>query len=247
MPYHLCHFEVPTSVARAVLFEDATIAPVGAPTVEVVTTAKQDLSAGTVLDGLGGYDTYGQAESADHRGPAPAPDRRRRGRSATRDLPRDQVLRYADVELPAGRLSTTAGRTGGRVADTGDRRSMMRALLYADLSAMSEGDRSARSGCCCACWCMRGGGPWCCSDWRSSACAFRDQAARSLARGSRAGVLRCRTQAGQHDWSGTCAQAHHRPGHRRPTRPAVATSRCTRTSLWATGTHSAVSRRSGTT
>ena len=64
-PYHLCHFEVPQTVARAVLFGDAAIAPVGAPTVEVVATAKQDLRAGTVLDGLGGYDTYGQAERAD--------------------------------------------------------------------------------------------------------------------------------------------------------------------------------------
>src|SRR5918998_879636 len=53
-PYHLCHFEVPQTVARAVLFEDAAIAPVGAPTVEVVATAKQNLRAGTVLDGLGG-------------------------------------------------------------------------------------------------------------------------------------------------------------------------------------------------
>ena len=27
VPYHLCHFEVPNAAARAVLFEDATIAP----------------------------------------------------------------------------------------------------------------------------------------------------------------------------------------------------------------------------
>ena len=40
-------------MARAVLFGDATIAPLGAPTVEVITIAKQDLAAGTVLDGLG--------------------------------------------------------------------------------------------------------------------------------------------------------------------------------------------------
>ena len=52
-PYHLCHFEVPTTVARAVLFQDATITPLGAPTVEVITIAKQDLPAGTVLDGSG--------------------------------------------------------------------------------------------------------------------------------------------------------------------------------------------------
>ena len=34
-PYHLCHFEVPNTVARAVLFGDAAIAPIGAPLVEV--------------------------------------------------------------------------------------------------------------------------------------------------------------------------------------------------------------------
>ena len=91
-PYHLCHFEVPQTVARAVLFGDAAIAPLGAPTVEVVTTAKRDLPAGTVLDGLGGYDTYGvgragrrhgrRTAAADGRGrglPA-APRRRRRTR-----------------------------------------------------------------------------------------------------------------------------------------------------------------------
>ena len=42
-PYHLCHFEVPNSVARAVLFGDAVLAPLGGPLVDVVTTAKTDL------------------------------------------------------------------------------------------------------------------------------------------------------------------------------------------------------------
>ena len=52
-PYHLCHFEVPNSVARAALFGDATLRPLGPPTVEVVTTAKIDLHAGEQIDGLG--------------------------------------------------------------------------------------------------------------------------------------------------------------------------------------------------
>src|SRR5690606_28676361 len=63
-PYHLCHFEVPTSLARAVLFHDAVLAPAGPMRVEVVTTAKRDLKAGEVLDGLGEYMTYGQCETA---------------------------------------------------------------------------------------------------------------------------------------------------------------------------------------
>src|SRR5690606_19757005 len=64
-PSHLCHFEVPNTVARAVLFGDAAIAPIGAPTVEVVATAKVDLQPGQVIDGCGGYLTYGLAENAD--------------------------------------------------------------------------------------------------------------------------------------------------------------------------------------
>jgi predicted homoserine dehydrogenase-like protein len=45
-PYHLCHFEVPSTVARAVLLGDAVMEPAGAPQVDVVTTAKVDLVAG---------------------------------------------------------------------------------------------------------------------------------------------------------------------------------------------------------
>ncbi len=56
------------------LFQDAVIAAAGPPQVEVVATAKRDLPAGHVLDGLGGYDTYGQAETAEAtRSGEPAP------------------------------------------------------------------------------------------------------------------------------------------------------------------------------
>ena len=105
-PYHLCHFEVPNTVARAALFGDATIRPLTArPSVEVVTTAKTALTAGTVLDGLGGYHYYGQAERADV-----TQDQRllpvgvAEGCRLLRDLPQDAVLTYGDVELPGGRL-----------------------------------------------------------------------------------------------------------------------------------------------
>lgn len=104
-PYHLCHFEVPQTVARAVLFGDAAIAPLGAPTVEVVTTAKRDLVAGEVLDGLGGYDSYGVAERADVTvSEGLLPIGVAEGCIVRRDIAKDTVLGYADVELPAGRL-----------------------------------------------------------------------------------------------------------------------------------------------
>lgn len=104
-PYHLCHFEVPTTVARAVLFDDAAIRPLGAPTVEVVTTAKRDLAAGSTLDGLGGYDTYGQAERADVTAlEGLLPIGVAEGCRLRREVAKDDVITYADVDLPEGRL-----------------------------------------------------------------------------------------------------------------------------------------------
>jgi predicted homoserine dehydrogenase-like protein len=104
-PYHLCHFEVPQTVARAVLFGDAALAPSGSPTVEVITTAKRDMAAGSVLDGLGGYDSYGQAERADVTAAGQLlPMGVAVGCRLRRAVSRDEVLRYSDVDLPAGRL-----------------------------------------------------------------------------------------------------------------------------------------------
>jgi predicted homoserine dehydrogenase-like protein len=104
-PYHLCHFEVPMTVARAVLFGDATMAPLGAPTVEVVTVAKRDLPAGTVIDGLGGYDSYGVAERADVTATETLlPMGVAEGCVTKRAIAKDEVLTYADVTLPDGRL-----------------------------------------------------------------------------------------------------------------------------------------------
>lgn len=104
-PYHLCHFEVPNTVARAALLGDATIRPLDGPLVEVVTTAKTDLAAGTVLDSLGGYHYYGQADRADvTRAERLLPVGVAEGCVLVRDVQKDDVITYDDVELPAGRL-----------------------------------------------------------------------------------------------------------------------------------------------
>jgi predicted homoserine dehydrogenase-like protein len=104
-PYHLCHFEVPNTVARAVLFHDAAIAPAGPPRVEVVAAAKTDLRAGERLDGIGGYTAYGLAESADVvAAEALLPIGLAEGCRLTRDVRRDEVLTYEDVDVPSGRL-----------------------------------------------------------------------------------------------------------------------------------------------
>ena len=105
-PYHLCHFEVPTTVGRAVLFGDATIAPDHGLRVEVVATAKKDLHGGETIDGFGGYMTYGLAENAETaRAEDLLPIGLAEDARLTRDIPKDQVLTYADVERPEGRLS----------------------------------------------------------------------------------------------------------------------------------------------
>ncbi|WP_427162650.1 NAD(P)H-dependent oxidoreductase [Aliinostoc sp. HNIBRCY26] len=104
-PYHLCHFEVPLSVARAVLFQDAVMAPLGAPMVDVVATAKIDLKAGETLDGIGYYMTYGQCENSDIvQQQNLLPMGLAEGCRLKRDISKDQVLTYDDIELPAGRL-----------------------------------------------------------------------------------------------------------------------------------------------
>ena len=104
-PYHLCHFEVPNTIARAVDFADAALAAPAGPRVDVVATAKQDLGAGHTVDGLGGYDTYGVAESTPvTRAEGLLPMGVAEGCVLTRDVPKDAVLTYADVTLPPGRL-----------------------------------------------------------------------------------------------------------------------------------------------
>ena len=104
-PYHLCHFEVPATIARAALFHDAAIAPIAGPLVEVVTLAKRDLKAGEEIDELGGYTVYGEAETAAiTTAENLLPIGVAVGARLKRDLPKDAVLTYADVEIPEGRL-----------------------------------------------------------------------------------------------------------------------------------------------
>ncbi len=104
-PYHLCHFEVPNSIARAVLFDDAAIAPAGTPQVEVITISKKNLKKGEKIDGIGYYMTYGvceNSETVDTENLLPlgvAEDC-----ILKNDIEKDQALTYDDVEVPKGRL-----------------------------------------------------------------------------------------------------------------------------------------------
>lgn len=101
---HLCYFETPLSAARIVLFRDTVIAP-KLHQVDVLTVAKTDLKAGTILDGIGGYHSYGICENA----PISIsenliPMGLSEGCRLLRDIPCDQAIKYADVIFPEGRL-----------------------------------------------------------------------------------------------------------------------------------------------
>ena len=88
-----------------VLFDDAALAPLAGPLVEVVATAKIDLNAGERIDCLGGYMTYGLAENADTaRAENLLPIGLAEGCTLRRPVAKDSVLTFDDVELPPGRL-----------------------------------------------------------------------------------------------------------------------------------------------
>lgn len=105
IPYHLVFFEIANSIARMVLFNDVTMAPLGGPVVEVITHAKTDLKAGKTLDCIGGYDFYGQCENAAIvQKEKLLPVGLAEGCTLIRDVPRDHVLTFDDVELPEENL-----------------------------------------------------------------------------------------------------------------------------------------------
>ena len=105
-PYHLSPLETPLTVARAVLFNDATITPKGAPVTDVSAIAKFDLKAGDTLDGVGGFKAYGVMENSPvARAEDLLPMGLTDGCVLKRDLAQDTPITFADVELPAGRLS----------------------------------------------------------------------------------------------------------------------------------------------
>lgn len=110
VPYHLAHMEAPSSVARAVLFGDPVTSP-STPTVEVIALAKRDLRAGEVLDGIGGYLTYGACDDAIvARDEALLPMGLAEGCTLVRDVPRDAAISRLDVTLPPDRLADALRR-----------------------------------------------------------------------------------------------------------------------------------------
>jgi predicted homoserine dehydrogenase-like protein len=105
-PWHLPHLEAPLTAARAVLFHDAAVSPRGGPVCEVVSVAKRDLARGEILDGIGGFSSYGVIENANAaRAENLVPIALAGGCTLRRDVARDAAITYEDVEVPEGRLA----------------------------------------------------------------------------------------------------------------------------------------------
>jgi predicted homoserine dehydrogenase-like protein len=96
---------VPLTAARAALFGDAAIAPLGPPVCEVMTLAKRDLNSGELLDGIGGFTCYGVLENRSaFQSAGYLPMGVSEGCRLRESVSKDEPITYDNVELPTGRL-----------------------------------------------------------------------------------------------------------------------------------------------
>jgi predicted homoserine dehydrogenase-like protein len=104
-PFHLPHIQIASTIGRAFIHRDPTVAPLAGPVCEVVTVAKRDLKAGEPLDGIGGFCTYGLIDNALT---ARAEDALPIGLSEDcvlrRDVAKDAVISFKDVVARPGGL-----------------------------------------------------------------------------------------------------------------------------------------------
>ena len=123
-PFHLPHIQIASTIGRAVVHRDPTVAPIAGPVCEVVTVAKRDLKAGERLDGIGGYCAYGLDRQhgcgSRHGGPADRPLRRLRSASGYPEGRRDLVRRCRSPVGRRGRctLARTERAMAGRQGQT---------------------------------------------------------------------------------------------------------------------------------
>jgi predicted homoserine dehydrogenase-like protein len=104
-PFHLPHIQIASTIGRAAIHQDATVAPLAGPVCEVVTVAKRDLKAGERLDGVGGFCAYGLIDNTETaRSMTALPISMSQDCVLLRDIRKDSVVSFEDVKFPAGRL-----------------------------------------------------------------------------------------------------------------------------------------------
>jgi predicted homoserine dehydrogenase-like protein len=99
-PYHPCSIEVPLTCAMLVIRKKSNMTPLNKLVSEVFAVAKQDLSSGHVLDGIGGCDFYGLIDRYDTaRNERLVPIGLAKGAKVTRSVDEDAPITYDDVQL----------------------------------------------------------------------------------------------------------------------------------------------------
>jgi predicted homoserine dehydrogenase-like protein len=110
-PYHLPHVQIASTIGRAVVHRDPTVAPIADPVCEVVTVAKRDLRAGELLDGIGGFCIYGLIDNVPAaRKLAALPIGLSEGCMLLRDISKNDVISFDDVASPHDRVAEALWR-----------------------------------------------------------------------------------------------------------------------------------------
>jgi predicted homoserine dehydrogenase-like protein len=109
--WHLTVLEFGISIARVVLCRDSVAGVERAPSVDGIAAAKKSLRPGDVLDGIGGYTTYGMAENYESsRRKNLLPIGLAEHCRLKRPVEVDQLLTYDDVHVPDGSLAHSLRR-----------------------------------------------------------------------------------------------------------------------------------------
>lgn len=102
-PYHLCHVEAITSCVLPLLDDEVLLQPELGFQTNVFTYAKKDLKQGDVLDGLGGYTSYGLIENSnDLSSKDELPLLLAEGVTLLRDLKKDEKITVKDIAYDPG-------------------------------------------------------------------------------------------------------------------------------------------------
>ena len=107
-PFHLPHIQIASTIGRAVVHRDATVAPLNGPVCEVLSVAKRDLKAGERLDGIGGFCAYGLIDNSDKaRSMNALPIGLSEGCVLKQDIAKDSVIGFDNVDaVPPGTALT---------------------------------------------------------------------------------------------------------------------------------------------
>lgn len=100
-PYHLTNIETPISIAKAVLYKEATIEPDCGYVAHTLAVAKKDIQKGQFIEGIGSDSTYGklqEAQIAEENNYLPI-GLLTKGSKAKRDIQKGEILSFDDVEL----------------------------------------------------------------------------------------------------------------------------------------------------